>query len=88
MSDHKIIILDEPAAGLNDHETDELEKLIYEIKEKFNCTILLIEHDMGFVMNICDQVVAINFGKFLAMDTPKNIQQNPDVQEAYLGKDD
>ncbi len=87
MSNPKMIILDEPAAGLNDRETDELENLIYEIKKKFNTTILLIEHDMGFVMNICDRIVAINFGKFLAMDTPKNIQKNKDVQEAYLGSD-
>jgi branched-chain amino acid transport system ATP-binding protein len=83
-----LIILDEPAAGLNDSETDELEKLIHQIREKYKTTILLIEHDMGFVMNICDRVCAISFGKFLAMDTPKNIQQNPLVQEAYLGKDE
>jgi branched-chain amino acid transport system ATP-binding protein len=88
MSDPKLIILDEPAAGLNDQETDELEELIHQIREKYNTTILLIEHDMGFVMNICDRVCAINFGKFLAMDTPKNIQKNPAVQEAYLGKDE
>ncbi len=87
MSNPKMIILDEPAAGLNDRETDELETLIYEIKKKYNTTILLIEHDMGFVMNICDRIVAINFGKFLAMDTPKKIQQNKEVQEAYLGSD-
>ena len=88
MSDPKMIILDEPAAGLNDRETDELEMLIKEIKKQYNTTILLIEHDMGFVMNICDRIVAINFGKFLAMDTPKNIQKNTQVQEAYLGKDE
>lgn len=87
MANPKLIILDEPAAGLNDSETDELEKLIYEIREKYNTSILLIEHDMGFVMNICDRVCAINFGKFLAMDTPKAIQKDPLVQEAYLGKD-
>ncbi len=88
MSDPKMIILDEPAAGLNDRETDELEVLINEIKKQYNTTILLIEHDMSFVMNICDRIVAINFGKFLAMDTPKNIQKNTEVQEAYLGKDE
>ena len=88
MSDPKMIILDEPAAGLNDRETDELEVLIKGIKKKYQTTILLIEHDMGFVMNICDRIVAINFGKFLALDTPKNIQKNPEVQEAYLGKDE
>ncbi len=88
MSDPKMIILDEPAAGLNDRETDELEVLINEIKKQYKTTILLIEHDMSFVMNICDRIVAINFGKFLAMDTPKNIQKNAEVQEAYLGRDE
>ncbi len=87
MAEPKLIVLDEPAAGLNDQETDELEKLIYRVRDEFGATILLIEHDMGFVMNICDRVLAINFGKFLAHDTPKNIQAHPAVQEAYLGKD-
>ncbi len=85
MSDPTLIILDEPAAGLNDQETDELEKIIKQIKQQYQVTILLIEHDMGFVMNLCDRVCAINFGRFLAFDTPKNIQQNKAVQEAYLG---
>ncbi|MFH5882057.1 ABC transporter ATP-binding protein [Liberiplasma polymorphum] len=88
MAQPSLIILDEPAAGLNDQETDELAKLIYKIREKYNTTILLIEHDMGFVMNICDRVCAINFGKFLAMDVPLKIQKDPSVQEAYLGKDE
>lgn len=88
MSHPKLIILDEPAAGLNDRETDELETLIYKIKDTYDAAILLIEHDMGFVMNICERVCAINFGKFIAMDTPKNIQKHKEVQEAYLGKDD
>ncbi len=87
MADPTLIVLDEPAAGLNDKETDELEQLIYRVRDEYDTTILLIEHDMGFVMNICDQVLAINFGKFLAHDTPKNIQAHPDVQEAYLGKE-
>jgi branched-chain amino acid transport system ATP-binding protein len=88
MSDPQLIILDEPAAGLNDKETDELETLILEIRKQYQVTILLIEHDMGFVMKLCDRVCAINFGKFLAMDTPLNIQKNPLVQEAYLGKEE
>lgn len=88
MSDPKLIILDEPAAGLNETETNELSKLIVEIKETFKCSILLVEHDMGFVMNVCNRICAINFGKFLAMGTPEHIQKHPDVQEAYLGKDD
>ena len=88
MLDPKVIILDEPAAGLNDKETSELAEIINKIKNDFNCSIVLIEHDMGFVMDICDRICAINFGRFLAMDTPKKIQQNPLVQEAYLGGDD
>jgi branched-chain amino acid transport system ATP-binding protein len=88
MSDPRLIILDEPAAGLNDHETDELDALVYQIREKFNTSILLIEHDMGLVMKICDRVCAINFGRFLAMGNPASIQRNPQVQEAYLGKDE
>ncbi|TVQ28789.1 MAG: ABC transporter ATP-binding protein [Spirochaetaceae bacterium] len=88
MANPRLIILDEPAAGLNDRETDALDALIYQIRERFNTTILLIEHDMGLVMNVCDRVCAINFGKFLAMGTPATIQRNPQVQEAYLGKDE
>jgi len=88
MSDPRLIILDEPAAGLNDFETDELERILRDVKKTFNVTLLIIEHDMGFVMNLCDRVCAINFGKFLAMDTPLKIQQNKDVIEAYLGKED
>lgn len=88
MSNPKVIILDEPAAGLNDLETDELMHIIYKIRDEFNCAIVLIEHDMGFVMEVCDRICAINFGKFLAMDKPKNIQTNKLVQEAYLGGDD
>jgi len=87
MSNPRLIILDEPAAGLTEYETDELEKLVYKLRDEFNVSILLIEHDMGFVMNICDRVCAINFGKFLAMDIPEKIQTHPDVKEAYLGSD-
>lgn len=88
MCNPKLIILDEPAAGLNDAETDELSSIIFKIREDYECSIVLIEHDMGFVMDICDRVCAINFGKFLAMDTPSLIQSNKQVQEAYLGGDD
>ncbi len=88
MCNPKVIILDEPAAGLNDRETDELSEIIEQIRDEYQCSIVLIEHDMGFVMDICDRICAINFGKFLAMDTPQKIQSNPLVQEAYLGGDD
>ena len=81
----KLIILDEPAAGLNDAETEELADIIKEIHDDFNCTIFLVEHDMNLVMNVCDTVCAISFGKMLAIGTPEEIQTNPLVQEAYLG---
>ncbi len=82
----KLIILDEPAAGLNDVETQQLSENIYHVREKFNCTILLVEHDMRLVMSICDRLCAISFGKFLASGTPSEIQSNELVQEAYLGE--
>jgi len=85
MNNPQLIILDEPAAGLNDSETADLSKLIKKIQEKYNCTILLVEHDMGLVMDICDTVCAISFGKLLGIGTTEEIQANPKVQEAYLG---
>ena len=86
MCDPKLIILDEPAAGLNDTETLQLAQTIREIRDAHNCTILLVEHDMRLVMSICDRICAISFGKFLASGTPEEIQSNPVVQEAYLGE--
>lgn len=88
MANPKLIILDEPAAGLNDTETRELAKLIKEINKEFECAILLVEHDMGLVMEVSDRLCAISFGKKLAIGTPEEIQKNKDVQEAYLGVDD
>lgn len=85
MNDPQLIILDEPAAGLNDTETAELTKLIRKIQEKYHCTILLVEHDMGLVMDICDHICAISFGKLLAIGTPSEIQADKNVQAAYLG---
>jgi len=85
MSDPKLIIMDEPAAGLNDTETAELTQTIRKIRDEFGTTILLVEHDMGLVMNVCDTVCAIAFGKMLAIGTTEEIQNNKAVQEAYLG---
>lgn len=85
MSDPKLIILDEPAAGLNETETIELAKTIQYIQKTFDVTIILVEHDMGLVMNVCDRICAISFGKMIAMGTPEYIQNHPQVQEAYLG---
>lgn len=80
-----LIILDEPAAGLNDVETLQLAQLIRTIRDEFDCAVLLVEHDMRLVMDVCDRICAISFGKFLAKDTAKEIQKNKAVQEAYLG---
>lgn len=88
MCNPQLIILDEPAAGLNDSETKDLAKLIHRIRDEFHCTILLVEHDMGLVMSICDRICAIAFGKLLAIGTPAEIQANKAVQEAYLGASD
>lgn len=85
MSNPRMIILDEPAAGLNDAETEELTEIIRLIRDDFHCTIFLVEHDMNLVMNVCDTVCAISFGKMLAIGTPEEIQNSPAVQEAYLG---
>jgi branched-chain amino acid transport system ATP-binding protein len=85
MANPKLIILDEPAAGLNDLETADLAKVIKKIRNEYNATIFLVEHDMGLVMEICDTVCAISFGKKLAIGSPKEIQNSKIVQEAYLG---
>lgn len=85
MCNPQLIILDEPAAGLNETETAELAELIGEIRRDFDCTVLLVEHDMGLVMNVCDHICAISFGRKLAYGTPAEVQASREVQEAYLG---
>ena len=85
MTEPRLIILDEPAAGLNDAETEDLAEIIRQIRADYNCTIFLVEHDMNLVMNVCDRVCAIAFGKMLAIGTPEEIQGSTVVQEAYLG---
>ncbi len=82
----KLLMLDEPAAGMNHQETAELNKLIRFIKDQFNLSILLIEHDMKFVMNICDRIVVLNRGKKIADGAPREIKNSAEVIEAYLGK--
>ena len=88
MASPRLIIMDEPAAGLNDIETKELTETIRRIRDTFGVTILLVEHDMGLVMNVCDTVCAISFGQMLAIGTTEEIQKNKAVQEAYLGVDE
>jgi ABC-type branched-subunit amino acid transport system ATPase component len=82
----KLLILDEPAAGLNDMETERLTQLIQNINNE-GVSILLVEHHMGLVMEISDKVIVLNYGKKLAEGTPEQIQNNPIVVEAYLGKE-
>ena len=87
VSGPKLIILDEPAAGMNDTETKEFAKKIQFVKEKFDLTILLIEHDMSLVMSICNTIMVLNFGKKIAEGTPKEISSNSEVIKAYLGEE-
>jgi branched-chain amino acid transport system ATP-binding protein len=82
----KLLLLDEPAAGLNDSETQELMKDIRDIRDRFGIAILLIEHNMELVMGICERIIVLNFGKTIAEGTPEVIRANPAVIEAYLGE--
>ena len=81
----KLLLLDEPAAGMNPQETKELMGFIQEIRDDFNLTIILIEHDMKVVMGICERIIVLNYGLTIAEGNPKEIQHNPEVIKAYLG---
>lgn len=83
----KLLLLDEPAAGMNNKESEELMKLISWIREHFNLTILLIEHHMPVVMGICERIKVLDFGQTIAEGTPKEIQNDKRVVEAYLGEE-
>lgn len=84
----KLLLLDEPAAGMNPQETEELGAFIKEIKEKFGLTIFMIEHHMDLVMGISDRIYVVDFGKQIAEGTPIEIRDNPAVIAAYLGVDE
>lgn len=86
-SNPRLLLLDEPAAGMNETETENLFELIKKVQKR-GITVLLIEHDMPFVMKLCDRITVLNFGKKLAEGTPEEIQNNQDVIEAYLGSEE
>ena len=85
-TDPKLLLLDEPAAGMNPRETEELMENIAKIRDQFQIAILLIEHDMNLVMGVCEGICVLNFGRVIAKGTADEIQANPVVIEAYLGK--
>ena len=83
-----MLLLDEPVAGCNDDETEELQNLVRKVNREMGISVLLVEHDMKMVMKVCDYIYVINFGANLAEGTPKQVQANPDVITAYLGEED
>ena len=87
-TDPAIILLDEPAAGMNPSETAELMHQIRRIRDTFQIAIFLIEHDMNLVMNVCEAIAVVNYGRIIAKGTPEEIKEDPAVIEAYLGRKD
>ncbi len=82
-----LLFLDEPAAGMNPHETEELVEFIRQVHQDFKLTILLIEHDMSLVMELCERIFVLDYGRMIASGSPGEIQSNPEVIKAYLGEE-
>jgi branched-chain amino acid transport system ATP-binding protein len=83
----QLLLLDEPAAGMNPAESDNLHQLILDLRERFRLTVLLVEHDMRLVMNLCERIVVLNYGKIIAAGKPEEVRADPQVIAAYLGQD-
>ena len=87
-TDPKLLLLDEPAAGMNPQETAELTDFIHRIRDEFHLTVFMIEHNMDLVMDISDRIYVLNFGALIAAGTPEQVQNNPVVISAYLGENE
>ncbi len=83
----QLLLLDEPAAGMNPAESDNLHQLILDLRNRFQLTILLVEHDMRLVMNLCERIIVLNYGKIIAAGKPETVRVDPQVIAAYLGED-
>lgn len=81
-----VLLLDEPAAGMNPAESDEMHRLILDLRTRFGLAIILVEHDMRLVMNVCERIVVLNYGQIIAAGKPEEVRNNPQVIESYLGK--